>query len=95
MQVNITGQNVDITEALRTFIDEKFERIERHVKSVTPAHVILHIEKTQQRAEATINVKGAQLFAESVGSDLYAAVDTLVDKLVRQAIKHKEKMNGE
>lgn len=95
MQIKITGQNVEISDSLRTFIEEKLERVERHVKPITNAHVILHIEKTEQRAEATLNVKGAQLFAESVGQDLYAAVDTLVDKLVRQAMKHKEKMNGE
>jgi len=94
MQVKITGQHVDITEPLKTFIEEKLLRIERHVKPVLQVHVILHVDKNSHRAEATVNLKGIQLFAESVGEDMYAAIDTLVDKLDRQAIKHKEKMKG-
>lgn len=92
MQVKITGQHVDITDALRNFIQEKMLRIERHVKPVQQVHVILHVDKTAHRAEATVNLKGTQLFAESLGEDMYAAIDTLIDKLDRQAIKHKEKM---
>jgi putative sigma-54 modulation protein len=92
MQVKITGQHVDITEPLRAFIEEKLLRIERHVKPIQQVHVILHLDKNAHRAEATVNLKGTQLFAESLGEDMYAAIDTLIDKLDRQAIKHKEKM---
>lgn len=92
MQIKITGNHVDTGETLRSFIEEKLLRIERHVKPIQQVHVILHVDKTQHRAEATVNLRGAQLFAESVGENMYAAIDTLIDKLDRQAIKHKEKM---
>lgn len=92
MLIKITGNHVDTGDTLKTFIEEKLLRIQRHVKPIQQVHVILHVDKTEHRAEATVNVKGAQLFAESVGENMYAAIDTLVDKLDRQAIKHKEKM---
>jgi len=92
MQIKITGNHVDTGETLKTFIEEKLLRIERHVKPIQQVHVILHVDKNQHRAEATINLRGTQLFAQSVGENMYAAIDTLIDKLDRQAIKHKEKM---
>lgn len=92
MQIKITGNHVDTGDALKSFIEDKMQRIERHVKPIQQVHFVLHLDKNQHRAEATINVKGAQLFAESVGENMYSAIDTLIDKLDRQAIKHKEKM---
>lgn len=95
MNIKITGNHVDTGDSLKDYIQEKMSKLERHVKPVQQVHVILHIEKNNQhRAEATVNLKGTQLFAESLGDNLYAAIDTLIDKLDRQAIKHKEKMHG-
>ncbi|ROR29757.1 ribosome hibernation-promoting factor, HPF/YfiA family [Inmirania thermothiophila] len=94
MQINVTGHHVEVTEALRNYVLEKFERLERHFDHVTNVHVILSVEKTRQKAEATVHVSGAQLFAEAVEEDLYAAIDVLADRLDRQILKHKEKLNG-
>lgn len=94
MQINISGQNIDVTDALKQFIEDKMVRIERHFQDITNAHVMLNVEKNRHTAEATLNTKGAQIFAESTSDDMYAAIDTLVDKLDRQAIKHKEKMKN-
>jgi putative sigma-54 modulation protein len=94
MNIKITGNHVDTGDALKTFIEEKMLKLERHVKPIQQVHVILHLDKNQHRAEATVNLKGAQLFAESSGENMYAAIDTLLDKLDRQAIKHKEKSHG-
>jgi putative sigma-54 modulation protein len=58
---------------------------------MTNVHVVLSVEKAMQRAEATIHVSGAELFADADCDDMYAAIDMLVDKLDRQLIKHKEK----
>lgn len=91
MQINISGQNVELTDALKSFIEEKFQKLDRHLNSITQVHVVLHVGKVDQTAEATVNTKGQQLFASSAGEDLYAAIDTLIDKLDKQAIKHKEK----
>jgi len=94
MQIKITGHHVEVSDALRNYVNEKFQRLERHFEHVIDTHVILSVEKLVQKAEATVHVNGANLFAEQEHSDLYAAIDGLIDKLDRQTIKHKEKLNG-
>jgi len=91
MQINLTGHHVDITDALKGYVDNKFERLARHFDHVLNVHVILSVEKLRQKAEATLNINGAKVFADSVQEDMYAAIDGLVDKLDRQVLKHKEK----
>ncbi len=92
MQLNVTGHHVDITDAMHAYVAEKLQRLERHFDHVTNVHVILSVEKERQKAEATVHVSGAQLFAESVDGNMYAAIDDMVDKLDRQIRKHKEKL---
>jgi putative sigma-54 modulation protein len=94
MQLSLTGHHVDITDALRNYVEEKVERLERHFDHVTNMHVILSVEKLQKKAEATVHLSGADIFADSVHEDMYAAIDTLVDKLDRQVLKHKEKLQN-
>ncbi len=91
MQISLTGHHIDITQALRNYVDTKFERLERHFDQVTNVHVILSVEKVRQKAEATLHLNGADVFADSTQEDMYAAIDGLVDKLDRQVKKHKEK----
>ncbi len=91
MQVIITGHHLTITEALKAHVDAKFAKLARHFDNVTDVHVILSVEKLIQKAEATLQISGAKLFAEDEQEDMYAAIDNLVDKLDRQIIKHKEK----
>ncbi len=93
MQINITGHHVDITEALRNYTSEKMAKLERHFDHVTNVHVILSVEKKAQKAEATVHVSGADLFAQHQTEDMYASIDGLIDKLDRQIIKHKEKIS--
>jgi putative sigma-54 modulation protein len=92
MQINLTGHHVDITDSLRNFVHEKFQKLERHFDHITNVHVILSVEKLRQIAEAKVNVNGGELFANSESEDMYAAIDSLIDKLDRQVIKHKEKL---
>ena len=92
MQINITGHHVDITPALRAYVEEKFERLERHFDNMTNAHVILEVEKERQKAEATIRVSKGNIYADSEDENMYAAIDSLTDKLDRQIKKHKEKL---
>ena len=91
MQISVTGRHVDVTEPLKNYVDNKFERLERHFDHVINVHVILTVEKLRRKAEATIHVNGAKVFADAVHEDMYAAIDGLIDKLDRQVIKHKEK----
>ncbi len=91
MQISITGHHLDVTEALKNFIHDKFKKLQRHFEDIHNAHVILTVEKLVQKAEAKLNVRGAEIFAVSSSEDMYAAIDALVDKLDRQLLKHKEK----
>ena len=92
MQISITGHHIDITRALRAYIENKFSRLERHFDNMTNIHVILNVEKERQMAEATIQVSRGKVFADAEHNDMYAAIDNLVDKLDRQIKKHKEKL---
>jgi putative sigma-54 modulation protein len=91
MQINVTGQQLEITDSIRDYVTTKMAKLERHIDTVTSAHVILSVEKLRQHAEATIHINGANLFAEAEDENLYAAIDALTDKLDRQVKKHKEK----
>lgn len=91
MQVNLSGHHVEVTDALRQYVGDKIKRIERHFDNVTDIQCILTVEKLEHKAEATIHVSGATLFADAVDENMYAAIDALADKLDRQVKKHKEK----
>ncbi len=93
MQVNISGHHVDLTTALKDYVTQKSEKLARHFDQITNVDVVLSVEKQRQMAEANIHVSGKDLFANVEDSDMYAAIDKLVDKLDRQLIKHKEKTN--
>ena len=92
MQLSLTGHHVDLTDPMRDYVNSKMERLERHFDQVTDVHVVLSVEKLRHKAEATLNLSGGQLFADSEQADMYAAIDALVDKLDRQIKKHKEKL---
>ncbi len=91
MQINLSGHHIEVSPALRDYVTSKLQRLERHIDNVTNAHVVLSIEKLQQKAEATLHISGASVFADAVHEDMYAAIDALADKLDRQIKRHKEK----
>lgn len=92
MQLNITGHHVEITEALREFVTTKFSKLEQYFDRINQVYVVLSVEKIQHIAEATVHINGGELHATSEQLDMYAAIDTLVDKLARQLNKHKDKL---
>lgn len=92
MQINLSGHHVDITDSLREYVDSKFTKLERHFDHINNVYVILNVEKLNQKAEATLHLDGGEVFATSEHTDMYAAIDSLIDKLDRQVIKHKEKI---
>ena len=94
MQINLSGHHIEITDPLRDFVNSKFAKLERHFEQINNVQVILAVEKLNQIAEAKLNVNGGEIFANSQQADMYAAIDTLIDKLDRQIIKHKEKLNS-
>lgn len=92
MQINLTGRHIEITSALREYIDTKFAKLSRHSEHINNVHVILNVEKLKQIAEAKLLLDGGEVFAVSEDENMYAAIDQLIDKLDRQVIKHKEKI---
>ena len=92
MKINLTGHHVELTDPLREYVNNKMDRLERHFDHVTDTHVILSVEKLRHKAEATMHISGGKIFADAEQENMYAAIDSLVDKLDRQVKKHKEKM---
>ena len=80
--------------AIRGYVSSKLQRIAHHFDHVIDVNVILTVEKLQRKIEASIHVRGKDIFCESENIDMYAAIDGLVDKLDRTIIKHKEKSLG-
>lgn len=91
MNLNISGHHVDMTHALHDYVSNKMERIERHFDHVLDAQIVLEVAKLRHKAEATMQLRGITLHAESTKDDMYAAIDCMIDKLDRQTLRHKEK----
>ncbi len=94
MNLNVSGHHLDVTPAIRAYVQGKLERVTRHFDHVIDAHVILSVDKLRQKAEVTLHVRGKDIHCASEESDLYAAIDLLADKLDRQVLKYKAKRNG-
>ena len=94
MQINISGHHVEVTQAMKDYVQSKVEKLERHFDNITNVQVTLTVEKLVQKAEATLHASGAELHANADDDNMYAAIDGLTDKLDRQLLKHKEKMTN-
>lgn len=97
MNLTISGHHLEITPALHTYVTTKLDRISRHFDQVVDIKVLLSVDNmkekdARQKAECNIHVKGRDIFAQSAHADLYAAVDDLADKLDRQVLRHKTKV---
>ncbi|MBL8510981.1 MAG: ribosome-associated translation inhibitor RaiA [Betaproteobacteria bacterium] len=94
MNLNMTGHHLEITSSLRDYVSSKMTRINRHFDHVIDVNVVLSVEKLQQKIEANVHLSGKDIFVESEDTDMYAAIDRLIDKLDRQIVKHKEKIQN-
>lgn len=90
--INFKGHNIEVTDALRGLTTEKIHRLEKHFDHITSINITFDVEKLNQIAEATVNVPGNQLHARASSNDLYKSIDQMVDKLDRQIMKYKQKM---
>lgn len=99
MNLLLTGQHVDVSPALREYVETKLERVIRHFDQIIDIAVVLGVEKPsekdkRQRAEVNLRVKGNVIHLDHYAEDLYAAIDGLVDKLDRQVVRHKDKVQS-
>ncbi|HMM71512.1 MAG TPA: ribosome-associated translation inhibitor RaiA [Rhodocyclaceae bacterium] len=94
MNLIVTGHHLEVTPAIREYVASKVDRVVRRFDQVTSANVILSVDKLDRKAEITLHMTGKEIFVEAHNGDLYAAIDQLVDKLDRQLVKHKEKVQN-
>ena len=92
MNLVISGKNLDITEGLRSAIEEKIGKLERYFTDTTEVHVTLSTEKNRQKIEITIPMKGSIIRAEEVSSDMYVSIDLVEEFIERQLRKYKNKL---
>ena len=92
MQLDITGRHVEITPALREFAEEKLRKLERLLDPPLEIHVVLGIEKHRHTAEIQVKSKSGVFSGTQETGDLYVSIGEVVDKLERQARRHKEKL---
>ena len=93
----LSGRNVEVTDAMRDYVEEKLTRLDRFNDQITDARVTLTVRDVRDagrrnRVEVQLNVPSGIIRAEEHHSDMYAAIDLLIDKLDRQVRKHKEKL---
>jgi putative sigma-54 modulation protein len=96
MNLTISGHHLEVTPAIREYVQNKLERVRRHFDQVIDIAVILTVDNLKekdkrQKAEINLRLSGKTVYVESLAQDLYAAIDTLVDKLDRQVMKYKTK----
>jgi putative sigma-54 modulation protein len=93
MQVQLSGHQIEVTQALREHVQSKLDRLVRVYDNITSLAVVLGVEKLEHCAEGTLAVAGNTFHAEAADGDMYASIDILFDKLVAQLRKHKEKIS--
>jgi len=92
MNIALTGRNLEITDTLRTYAEDKISKFdEKYQLKITTASIILGVQKRRHTAEVVIKAKGEVIKAEATTEELYAAIDEVVDKLDKQLRKSKEK----
>ncbi|CAH2462580.1 MULTISPECIES: ribosome hibernation-promoting factor, HPF/YfiA family [Bacillus] len=93
MKFNIRGENIEVTPALGEYVEKKLSKLERYFDTFPEIKVNLKVYSDKQRIEVTIPFTDLLLRAEETNSDMYAAIDLVVDKIERQIRKHKTKVN--
>lgn len=91
MRVNISGYQLDMTDALRNYVGEKLSRLECHFDRITNVQVIVGVKKLKQKIETTLCIAGGEIIVDAEHEDTYAAIGLLIDKLGHRPVKHKEK----
>lgn len=92
MKFIIVGKNIEVTEGLRSAVEDKIGKLEKYFTEDTEAHVTLSVEKDRQKIEVTIPMKGNIIRSEQVSSDMYVSIDLVEEIIERQLKKYKNKL---
>ncbi|WP_099222607.1 ribosome hibernation-promoting factor, HPF/YfiA family [Listeria costaricensis] len=96
LKYNIRGENIEVTEAIRNYVEKKIDKLERYFTETPDANVHVNLKvysDKNAKVEVTIPLPNLVLRAEETSGDLYASIDLIADKLERQIRKHKTKVN--
>lgn len=95
MEYNIRGENIEVTQALKDYVEKKLSRVEKYFNTdpTSPASVVMNVFRDEHRVEVTIPFPGVLLRAEEKSPDMYASIDLVVEKLERQIRKYKTRVN--
>lgn len=94
MNLSITGRHLEVTPAINEYVKTKMARVARHFDNVIDTQVMLSVERLKHTAEVTMRLPGKDLHCEASDENLYAAIDLLADKIDRQVIKYKDKVQN-
>ncbi len=92
MNLSISGRHLEVTPAIREYVLNKMARVSRHFDNVIVTQVMLSVERLKHTAEVTMRVRGKDIHCEANDDNLYSAIDLLADKIDRQVIKYKSKI---
>ena len=94
MNLSISGHHLDVTPAIREYVVNKLARVLRHFDHVIDTQVVLSLEPLRHKAEITMRLPGKDIHCEAAAENLYAAIDTLVDKTDRKVIQYKDRVQN-
>ncbi len=91
--VNIKGKNLEITPALREYVDKRVGKVTKYFSNIKDINAVLKVEKNRHIVELTVNAGSVLLRAEEGTADMYEAIDLVVEKIEKQIAKHKTKLS--
>jgi putative sigma-54 modulation protein len=92
MQTSVTFKNLDPSDHLKSYVSEKLDKLDKFLDNPAEATVVLSIEKFRHIAEVNITGDRLNIFGKEETSDMYAAIDMVMDKLEKQIKKSKQKI---
>ena len=92
MKIKIFGKNIEVTEGIKSAVEEKLSKLDKYFTEETRADVTLSVKRNEQKVEVTIPVKGSIIRAEEVSGDMYASIDMARETIERQLVKYKNKL---
>lgn len=93
MNVTVTGRHMEMTDALKAYIQTGLEKVESHFDNAFEADVVLDVEKHRHIAEVNLHANGVRIHSKEASSDMYASVDAALAKLEKQIRKYKDRIN--
>ncbi|OQB24787.1 MAG: Ribosome-associated factor Y [Firmicutes bacterium ADurb.Bin182] len=92
MRISISGKNIEVSDYLRDLVKKKVSKLDRYFPKDTEAQVTMAVERSRHIVEVTIPYSGGIIRGEEVTGDMYASIDNVLDKLEKQIIKHRTKL---